>query len=508
MKPARKFKIIVNSKECGTCSGATPSAVAKKVVKKLCGTSSKAVRFSLKECKCGCERVCGPYQGRMEKLDKPYTRAGKKITHRVVCGKVKKMRGGALSSDNFIKGEHDDDFKFDKIGLRPHIFFGEVEVGNQRYYKYVIFNNEHFGGNKKTCGFNELKINGESISIVPITGKKIVGEKNNNQQQSNNHENTGNGNNNTRPSENIQNNNQQQSNNNNTNYEQNKENLLSLLENLLYCKKLTDYKTIRITIYELLKNTDNLFDSLGIPSDFFKRDYLPEVITAEGECVPNGFYKLLPEKIDDFKSGPPDQPYQRTEVTAETNASKRPNFFKRKVYYTVYELNKYIYFSEKKDSEYYNIAIVCNENNTIYIGIYNPRTRIVKFYPIDKNIFSRITYPSDFIDLIYLYYPYIHNRYFPLMIRDEERIQKLNPDINLPAVIKVLEFYSEYISSTIKTIKQDRDINKNIESLKKIQQHQQQQQQQQQSYQRQQQRQQQQQLYQRQQPSNNSNNNE
>lgn len=104
MEPARKFKIIVNSKECGTCSGATPSAVAKKVVKKLCGNSSKTVKFSLKECKRGCERVCGPYQGRMEKLDRPCKRGGKTITHRVVCEKVKKMRGGRdLVLDDFEK---------------------------------------------------------------------------------------------------------------------------------------------------------------------------------------------------------------------------------------------------------------------------------------------------------------------------------------------------------------------------------------------------------------------
>ena len=114
MEPARKFKIIVNSKECGTCSGSSPSAVAKKVVKKLCGTSSKVVKFSLKECKRGCERVCGPYEGRMEKLDRPCKRDGKTITHRVVCGKVKKMRGGQpdfsiIQQDidtelNFLKG--------------------------------------------------------------------------------------------------------------------------------------------------------------------------------------------------------------------------------------------------------------------------------------------------------------------------------------------------------------------------------------------------------------------
>lgn len=92
MEPVRKFKIIVNSKECGTCSGPTPNVVAKKVVKKLCWTSSKMVRFSLKECNRGCERVCGPYQGRMEKLDRPYKRSGKTIMHRVVCGKIPKMR--------------------------------------------------------------------------------------------------------------------------------------------------------------------------------------------------------------------------------------------------------------------------------------------------------------------------------------------------------------------------------------------------------------------------------
>jgi len=96
MEPIRKFKIIINSKECGTCSGPTPSAVAKKVVKKLCEKSNKMVKFSLKECKRGCERVCGPYQGRMEKLDRPCKRDGKMITHRVVCGKVRKMRGGGI----------------------------------------------------------------------------------------------------------------------------------------------------------------------------------------------------------------------------------------------------------------------------------------------------------------------------------------------------------------------------------------------------------------------------
>jgi len=149
MEPARKFKIIVNSKECGTCSGATPSSVAKKVVKKLCGTSSKAVRFSLKECKRGCERVCGPYQGRMEKLDRPYKRGGKTITHRVVCGKVRKMRGGRdLRIQDFEKREGDGEFRIDRrIGLEPHIFFGSTNYLRKDAYNYVIFCEKGSGGN-------------------------------------------------------------------------------------------------------------------------------------------------------------------------------------------------------------------------------------------------------------------------------------------------------------------------------------------------------------------------
>jgi hypothetical protein len=152
MEPARKFKIIVNSKECGTCSGPTPSAVAKKVVKKLCGTSSKAVRFSLKECKRGCERVCGPYQGRMEKLDRPYKRDGKKITHRVVCGKVKKMRGGmdlddVLDNDYVKKKETDKNIKIEICSTKGrrgvhstyYVFLGNIILGDNNYYEYIIY---------------------------------------------------------------------------------------------------------------------------------------------------------------------------------------------------------------------------------------------------------------------------------------------------------------------------------------------------------------------------------
>ena len=169
MEPARKFKIIVNSKECGTCSGPTPSAVAKKVVKKLCGSSSKVVRFSLKECKRGCERVCGPYQGRMEKLDRPYKRDGKTITHRVVCGKVRKMRGGDLGNDgeNLIM----DDFKvkdesvpflrLETIGKLGKFGFGSTKE------QYAFFNPQNKSNN------NELNNNERSQAGTELTNQSI-----------------------------------------------------------------------------------------------------------------------------------------------------------------------------------------------------------------------------------------------------------------------------------------------------------------------------------------------
>lgn len=119
MKIIRKFKIIVNSKECGTCSGLSPTAVAKKVVKKLCGSLSKIVKFSLKECKSGCERVCGPYQGWMEKLDRPYKKGVKTITHRIICKKILKMKGGYLGNDGGWLEQRDFNGteKMDKIVL-------------------------------------------------------------------------------------------------------------------------------------------------------------------------------------------------------------------------------------------------------------------------------------------------------------------------------------------------------------------------------------------------------
>ena len=188
MEPARKFKVIVNSKECGTCSGSSPSAVAKKVVKKLCGSSSKVVRFSLKDCKHGCERVCGPYQGRREKLDKPYTRAGKKITHRVVCGKVKKMKGGVhpninkyLKNVDLIKTFIKKLFNYcnDTTKNRKVIFFSRYIKGliNLYWYNIVpILNEASDNLENRTISKQDLDLFKERIKDL-IKNKRSLLEK-------------------------------------------------------------------------------------------------------------------------------------------------------------------------------------------------------------------------------------------------------------------------------------------------------------------------------------------
>jgi hypothetical protein len=174
MEPARKFRIIVNSKECGTCSGSSPSAVAKKVVKKLCGSSSKVVKFSLKECKRGCERECGPYQGRMEKLDKPCKRGGKTITHRVVCGKVRKMKGGHKNINNYIK-KVDLIKKFNgelykKLGFGKHQKYIKGLIREYCYHIIPIFSNT-------SDSFEDYDLVGDRAKRFEEEFKKLIKDK-------------------------------------------------------------------------------------------------------------------------------------------------------------------------------------------------------------------------------------------------------------------------------------------------------------------------------------------
>jgi hypothetical protein len=102
----------------------------------------------------------------MEKLDKPCKRDGKMITHRVVCGKVRKMKGGRdLRIEDFEKRESDGDFRIEGYGMFdiPYIYFGESL--NHRYYKYAIYNTEHFGNEVRISRINIDNYNVEPVNI-------------------------------------------------------------------------------------------------------------------------------------------------------------------------------------------------------------------------------------------------------------------------------------------------------------------------------------------------------
>jgi hypothetical protein len=87
----------------------------------------------------------------MEKLDKPYKRDGKKITHRVVCGKVRKMRGGRdlrvedFRNDNYKDNVNGKKYKILTIDNILYIFFDNFFVFNEHrpneYFSHVIYIN-------------------------------------------------------------------------------------------------------------------------------------------------------------------------------------------------------------------------------------------------------------------------------------------------------------------------------------------------------------------------------
>jgi len=181
MQEKRKFRIIVNSKEYGTCSGLSPSAVAKKVVKKLCGKSSNTVKFSLKECKRGCERIFS-YQGRMEKLKRPYRQDGKTITHRVVCGKIHKMRGGEnklvliLCHPRIVTGTFSPDYQLsnhwwgDDMGIYSELFKEYNLQGNPIFETIDIVKGGTYQGNAFSDEFISSHIDRYDLVMVPDCG--------------------------------------------------------------------------------------------------------------------------------------------------------------------------------------------------------------------------------------------------------------------------------------------------------------------------------------------------
>ena len=348
MESARKFKIIVNSKECGTCSGPTPSAVAKKVVKKLCGKSNKVVKFSLKECKRGCERVCGPYQGRMEKLDKPCKRDGKTITHRVVCGKVRKMRGGlGLNARDFKKRERDPDVKIDEIGLRPHIFFGDERKNDGRDnvvndYRFVMFNIEHYG--KKTVGFKDNKLRDVSFDFLLKNYRELI--------------------------EYLQSEILSQSSDDNK-----YKTIKRYLEPHRY--KLTDTITDRnfyiLLMRGSLKNMKNTIKSQTLQNSINEgiKQYLPK---------PELFEKQTDDSV----------------ITC--NIKRTRNQSEMHAYYFI--KNGFIFFSNNKNDEYYNFLLFFNDE--YYIAIHDVEKNAIVCYPLTDETYytSKKMYPENFDDLL------------------------------------------------------------------------------------------------------------
>jgi hypothetical protein len=185
MQEKRKFRIIVNSEEYGIYSGLSPSAVAKKVVKKLCGKSSNTVKFSLKECKRGCERIFS-YQGRMEKLKRPYKRDGKMITHRVVCGKIHKMKGGEnklvliLCHPRIVTGTFSPDYQLnnhwwgDDAGIYRELFKEHNLQGNPIFETIDIVKGGTYQGNAFSDEFIDSHIDRYDLVMVPDCGGEWI----------------------------------------------------------------------------------------------------------------------------------------------------------------------------------------------------------------------------------------------------------------------------------------------------------------------------------------------
>ena len=113
----------------------------------------------------------------MEKLDRPFKRDGKTITHRVVCGNVRKMRGGKigrtgiLDETDFVCDNEEDKVKRHILTREPYIFFGKDPLNkNNKEMKYVAYNEKIDG--VKTGIFKELVILSRD-HIHDISIKKI-----------------------------------------------------------------------------------------------------------------------------------------------------------------------------------------------------------------------------------------------------------------------------------------------------------------------------------------------
>jgi hypothetical protein len=114
----------------------------------------------------------------MEKLDRPYKRDGKTIAHRVVCGKVRKMRGGELGRD----GENltMDDFKvqdqsvpflrLETIGKLGKFGFGSTK---EQYAFFDPQNNNELNNNERSQAETNIQLNNNQSSEIEPEQDKI-----------------------------------------------------------------------------------------------------------------------------------------------------------------------------------------------------------------------------------------------------------------------------------------------------------------------------------------------
>jgi len=83
----RYFTVVIGSKEHGLYVSSSPSSAARKAVSKLCATDkTRKVEFSIREITQGSKKkTYGPYDGSIEKLDKPIELKGRVIKYKPVA---------------------------------------------------------------------------------------------------------------------------------------------------------------------------------------------------------------------------------------------------------------------------------------------------------------------------------------------------------------------------------------------------------------------------------------
>lgn len=169
----RKFTYLINNKEIGTYKGRSPSSVARKVVSRLCMNKEKIEFYLREKTKNSNKKIYGPYEGFLEKLDKPIELKGRIIRNKPI---VHKMIGGdLLGREISMKIDFDDGTSMTIIKKRKSIwktskfssFLPGVNKGESLYTAII--------GNKQ-LGPTSSKILSNSL----ISEKDFLGDSKNN----------------------------------------------------------------------------------------------------------------------------------------------------------------------------------------------------------------------------------------------------------------------------------------------------------------------------------------